>query len=135
VKTYFLILLTFVLASTIPTKAAPATAGELAAECRGNVADDSVPTDMVQAISMGRCQGYVQAWMEMTLVPSMNHGQAVTMIWKDGVKVGQMIRVYRLFIKNHPEKENELAVAKLLEAGSQAELVEANAGSLETRAE
>jgi hypothetical protein len=38
-----------------------------------------------------------------------------------------MIRVYCLFIKNHPEKENEIAVAKLLEAASQAGLVEANA--------
>jgi hypothetical protein len=124
VKTYFL-LLTFALA--IPTKAAPMMAGELAAECRGNIADDSVPKDAVEAVSMGRCQGYVQAWMEMSLVPSVNQGQAVTMIWKDGVTVGQVIRVYCLFIKNHPEKENEIAVAKLLEAASQAGLVEANA--------
>jgi hypothetical protein len=126
VKT-FLIGLVIVLSSAATLKAGPTTAGELAAECRGNVADDSVPKDMVEAVSMGRCQGYVQAWMEMTLVPSVNHGQAVTMIWKDGVTVGQMIRVYCLFIKNHPEKENEIAVAKLLEAASQAGLVEANA--------
>lgn len=117
-----LILLTLVL-SAIPAKAAPTTAGELAEECYRNVADDNRPQSIVEAISMGRCQGYVQGWMEMTLVPTVNSGQVVNLEWKDGVTLGQMIRVYCLFIKNHPEKENELAVAKLLEAAYQAGLV------------
>ena len=118
-----LALLTLVLASAIPTKAEPTTAGELAEECYRNVADDNRPQSVVEAISMGRCQGYVQGWMEMTLVPTANDGQVVNLAWKDGVTLGQMIRVYCLFIKNHPEKENELALAKLLEAAYQAELV------------
>ena len=115
--------LTLGLVSAIPTKAGPTTAGELATECHGNVADDNVPKDAVEAVSMGRCQGYVQAWREMTLVPTVNNGQIVNLEWKDSVTLGQMIRVYCLFIKNHPEKENELAVAKLLEAAYQAGLV------------
>jgi hypothetical protein len=118
-----LALLTLVLASAIPTKAGPTTAGELAEECYRNVADDNRPQSVVEAISMGRCQGYIQGWMEMTLVPTENDGQLVNLAWKDGVTLGQMIRVYCLFIKNHPEKENELALAKLLEAAYQAELV------------
>jgi hypothetical protein len=117
-----LILLTLVLISAIPTKAGPTTAGELAEECYRNVADDNRPQSIVEAISMGRCQGYVQGWMEMTL-PTVNNGQVVNLAWKDGTTLGQMIRVYCLFIKNHPEKENDLAVAKLLEAAYQAELV------------
>jgi hypothetical protein len=119
-----LLMLTLVLTWAIPTKAGPTTAGELAEECYRNVADDDRPQSVVEAISMGHCQGYIQGWMEMTLVPSVNDGQVVNLAWKDGVTLGQMIRVYCLFIKNHPEKENELAVAKLLEAAYQAGLVE-----------
>jgi hypothetical protein len=118
-----LILFALVLVSAIPTKAGPTTAGELAEECYRNVADDNRSQSVVEAISMGRCQGYIQGWMEMTLVPSVNDGQVVNLAWKDGVTLGQMIRVYCLFIKNHPEKENELALAKLLEAAYQAALV------------
>jgi hypothetical protein len=63
----------------------------------------------------------------MTNVSTVNNGKVVNFVWKDGVTVGQIIRVYCLFIKNHPEKEkekeNELAVAKLLEAAYQAGLV------------
>lgn len=59
----------------------------------------------------------------MTNVSTVNNGKVVNFVWKDGVTVGQFIRVYCLFIKNHPEKENELAVAKLLEVAYQAGLV------------
>jgi hypothetical protein len=119
-----LILLILTLTSAIPTKADPMTAGELAAECRLH-ADGGTPQTLLESLSTGHCQGYVQAWMEMSVIRTVGGpDQIVVLSWKDGVKVGQVIRVFCLFIKQHPEKENELAVAKLLEAMSDANLVE-----------
>jgi hypothetical protein len=108
--------------AAVPAKA-NMTAGELNEACHRASAE--TPTKMVDALAAGQCQGFVRSWMEMTMTnPVYQNGQLMTFSWKNNVTIGQMIRVYCLFIKNHPERENEAAVFVLLRAADDAGILD-----------
>lgn len=123
----YLIILVFLLGiSAPPSKAAPMTAGNLANQCR--YADDQRPAEPTNEIvyETGHCVGYVTGLIEsIPLGARVRDGMVHSYAWEDNITVGQVIRVFLQFIKNHPELENKWALIEMLDACESAGILHA----------
>ncbi len=97
-------------------KAGMMTAGELAEHCKWSTAYDNTEGSKQDAIAtehgfeIGICIGFVAGWQEGTegaviKIDNVFH----LMNFESGTKVGQLVRVFIVYIKQHPEFENKLA--------------------------
>jgi hypothetical protein len=99
----------------VPSKAAPMTAGRLSRGCSNGEG----------GFESGLCVGFIMAWSEqlsITPIPA-NNGKTIHFYFEDNVNVGQVMRVFQKYVKEHPEEENKPALNVLLDACVEAKII------------
>jgi|SRR5579872_3663528 len=120
----YLILCVFVAAS-ITCKAEAVSdflAGELRAGCKllNDDADHRAKHGKIEGLKSGQCAGFMQAWIDGVAFASDGYPFLPE---NEPITVGQVSRVFLLYIEKHPEKENQLAFNVVLDAILDAKLI------------
>jgi hypothetical protein len=97
-----------------PSKTGATTAGELSAKC----SNETAPAYEI-------CVGFIMGWSEELgyIDEPINNGKLVHFYFEDGVTIGQIMRVFLKYVKDHPEKENQPAIVILFNACSEAKIL------------
>jgi hypothetical protein len=95
-------------------------AGQLRDDCKLLNDEHRNSQTQVDAFKAGQCAGYLQGWLEgigwaSEGYPFLPENESIT--------VGQISRVFILYVEKHPEKENSLAFTVVLDAMMDAKLI------------
>ncbi len=88
------------------------TAGELLAKCKLSVQVDTVPAadqgEYIQsnALRIGWCDGFVSGWVEAINGSIIDSDVLYVALLARNTTVGQLVRIFVLYMRSHPELEN-----------------------------
>lgn len=108
-------------ASSAHASNGPTTAGELLVNCK-------VSETGVDNMRAGLCLGFMEGWLSATIGSTfvMNEAPAPIQVFRvsaiDPISVGQLSRVFILYMSKHPEKEGQSAATVVKDASWDAKL-------------
>lgn len=108
-------------ASSTSVPSDPLTAGELLVNCK-------VSETGVDNMRAGLCLGFLEGWLQVTIGSTfvLNEAPAPIQVFRVSaaapISVGQLSRVFILYMSKHPEKEGQEAATVLKDASWDAKL-------------
>ena len=109
------------LSSSARASSGPLTAGELLTNCK-------VSETGVDNMRAGLCLGFLEGWLQVTIGSTivLNEAPAPIQVFRVSaaapISVGQLSRVFILYMSKHPEKEGQEAATVVKDAAWDAKL-------------